>query len=291
MPRFYVRLYKDAGRGEDALVGAGVSYVPSGSVTVYRGTDPEPPSGTTMATVTLNYVQDNQEIVLTPRLYTIDMYRADPYDSETDEDDIVARAGSLTDLLSGNVVADLEFFAVNGSGLSDISLDVDDQEVSDGYLASAVVGFANGDKFTFETECTVESRFQAFLRDNFDKVFPATSSGNEEIPDHKTRNAAYIVGYQPGFAPGPDCRGEYAYAGVLGGEPLYRRIPGTNPYDADDEDVYWLWWDICASKWRISLVAGDVTFETHCWYRSDPITGEYSASGGYSGKPVVTEAD
>lgn len=48
-----------------------------------------------------------------------------------------------------------------------------------GYIASAYVGFGNGDKFTFETDCTVEHRFQTFLRDNFAKVFPSVSSGNE----------------------------------------------------------------------------------------------------------------
>jgi hypothetical protein len=90
----------------------------------------------------------------------------------------VARAGSLANLLTGSA-SDLPFFEVGGSGLRSASVDLAAVTVSGGYVASAIAGFANGDKFTFQTSATEDSRFQTFLRDNLGKVFPSVSSGNE----------------------------------------------------------------------------------------------------------------
>ena len=175
VPRYFVRVYRSSARGAEDLVAQGISYQPkpasSLSLTAASGF-------TTAGTVSLNYIQDNEEIVLTGVFHTIDAYRADPADSATTDADIVARAGSLANLLTGSA-SDMPFFEVGGSGLRSASVDLAAVTVSGGYVASAIAGFANGDKFTFQTSATEDSRFQTFLRDNFGKVFPSVSSGNE----------------------------------------------------------------------------------------------------------------
>jgi hypothetical protein len=173
VPIFFIRLYRSAGRDEADMVAQGVAYQPkpAGSVSISSAT-----GYTTAGTVSLNYIQDNQDIVLSGVFYTVDAYRMDPASASTD--DIVARAGKLSNLLTG-AASDLPFFEVNSSGLHGVSVDVAAVTVSGGYTASAYAGFANGDTFTFETSASGSGRFQTFLRDNFGKIFPATSSGNE----------------------------------------------------------------------------------------------------------------
>ena len=175
VPRYFIRVYRSSARSSNDLVAEGVSYQPKPASAVDLA-----PVGDflTTGTVSLNYIQDNEEIVLSGVFYTIDAYRADPDDADTTDDDIVARAGSVDNLLTGSA-SDLPFHELNGSGLTEGTVDLAAVTVSGGYVASAYVGFANGDKFTFATQCTVESKFQTFLRDNFGKVFPSVASSNE----------------------------------------------------------------------------------------------------------------
>jgi hypothetical protein len=177
VPRYFVRVYRSSARSSDDLVAEGVSYQPkpAGAVDL----DPVGDFLTTGA-VNLNYIQDNEEIVLSGVFYTIDAYRADPADTDTTDADIVARAGSVDNLLTGST-SDLPLVEVGGSGLRDASVDLAVVTVSGGYVASACVGFANGDKFTFGTSATDAGRFQTFLRDNFGNVFPSAASPGNEI--------------------------------------------------------------------------------------------------------------
>ena len=81
-----------------------------------------------------------------------------------------APTGSLTDLLGCGTLNDVPFYAVNGSGLTDATIDLNTVDFTDCYVATAVFGYATGDKFTFSTTCSEDGRFQTFLRNAFGKV-------------------------------------------------------------------------------------------------------------------------
>lgn len=49
---------------------------------------------------------------------------------------------------------------------------------NDGDVFSALVGYTQGDKFTFNTTVTEGGRFQTFLRNNFGKIFPSAQSSS-----------------------------------------------------------------------------------------------------------------
>jgi hypothetical protein len=183
VPRYFVRLYSAASRSEDDLVAEAVSYVPkvTGTEKLNLYVPGEESSSFDIGDVNLNYVQDNEAIELTVDFYTIDLYKADPDDEDTTENDIVGRAGSLADLLTGGET-DLTFYPVNGSGLPEVTVHVSD-DTFDIDVVSAVVGYAAGDKFTFTTSTEDDGRFQTFLRDTYNKVFPSADGTAVTIPD------------------------------------------------------------------------------------------------------------
>lgn len=168
--------------GSDYWVKSGAdlagSYSPQGSCTgTATVTDP---AFTTELTVDLQYVQDDEDITLAPAFATVAVYRADPDDPDTTESDIVARAGSTTDLLTESAT-DLAFYAVGGSSLESATVDLSAEDVSDGYVASAVLGYASGDQFIFETNTVDDGRFQTFVRENYNQLLP--SSPYPTIPE------------------------------------------------------------------------------------------------------------
>ena len=181
IPLYYVRIYRSSSRSDEDLVSEGFSY------TAYGTAYPTPPAGSDFETtgmVAISYIQDNENIIFEDNFGRVDMYRADPDDPDTTEDDIVARAGGeCPDNLLEDGVADLPFYEVNGSGLTDVTIDLAAVTVSTGYIAVASAGFTNDDKFTFSTTTDDDGRFQTFLRDNFGKTFPEASSGATEIDE------------------------------------------------------------------------------------------------------------
>jgi len=185
--RYFVRVYSSVNRTTANLYAEGISYVPT---TGTAGLDLYRPdadgSSDDVGDVTLNYIQDNENIVLSVSFYTIDMYKADPDGEDTTNDDIVARAGSYENLMT-SVEDTINFYPVNSSGLSDVSVTLsgtDDVEADD--VVSAVVGYAAGDKFTFYTSTEDNGRFQTFLRESYEKVFPSASTTNATISDDLT---------------------------------------------------------------------------------------------------------
>ncbi len=185
VPRYFVRVYRSASRAETDLYAEAVSYAPdTGSDTLDLYLPDGEGSSYDVGEVSLNYIQDNEDIVLTVNFYTIDMYKADPDDTDTTDDDIVARAGSYTNLLTeASPTEGLTFYAVNNSGLSDVTLDLSDADVSAGVVAGAVVGYAAGDTFTFATSTEDNGSFQTFLRDTFNAVFPAGTGTEVTVSD------------------------------------------------------------------------------------------------------------
>jgi hypothetical protein len=182
VPRYFVRVYRSESRSEDDLVSEGVSYDPTTTSLALN------PKGEfeTKGTVTLRYVEDNEEIIVSNVFDTIDMCRSNPNGGDFSEDDIVARAGSTATLCGSESYQSgaaevLTFYEVNASGLTSASIEVDlDVYVGDGYVASARAGFSDNDKFTFSScQTGVEGRFQTFLRDNFGKVFAGVESDPE----------------------------------------------------------------------------------------------------------------
>jgi len=177
VPRYFVRVYNSSSRSEDDLYAEGVSYAPkvTGTEKLDLFRPDQESSSYDVGDVNLNYVQDNEDIVLTVDFYTIDMYKADPDLDQTTDDDIVARAGSYANLLT-EAATGLAFYPVNNSGLSGATVDLSTDTVEAGDVVSAVVGYANGDKFTFSTTSDDAGRFQTFLRETYNTVFPGSSS-------------------------------------------------------------------------------------------------------------------
>lgn len=177
VPRYCVRVYRSDSRSEGDLVSQGVSYVPA-ATDMYLNAN----SALTFQTkgkVTLNYLQDNENIIVSGVFHTIDMWRADPNPSvgAPRASDIVARAGSTATLLEDVGQINMRFYEVNGSGLTNASVDLT-TAVSNEETFSAKVGFAKGDKFTFGVTVSDQGQFQTFLRDSFGKVLPSAASGN-----------------------------------------------------------------------------------------------------------------
>ena len=181
VPRYVARAYRSSARSEGDLVAEAISYEPS-TGSVDADLNRVGVSGN-IGSVGLNYIQDNAGIVVTPEFYTLDLFKADPDDSATGDDSIVARAGSLANLLTGSVQANLPLGAVNGSGLVDANVDLTADTVAAGDVVSVVVGYAKGDTFGFTSDWTDTGRFQTFLRDSFDRVFPAGTGSDVTFSD------------------------------------------------------------------------------------------------------------
>lgn len=177
LPGYCVRLYRSSSRAAGDLVSEGISLEPTHSSLALNSAGI---GAQTAGTVDLNYFTDDETITLTPGFCTVDLYRADPSAAGTTSSDVSARAGSRSNLLTGAATG-LEFFAVNGSGLTG-TLDLAAVNVGSTH-PSAVLGYAQGDMFTFRTTSDDAGRFQTFLREAFNTVFPSAVSGQETISD------------------------------------------------------------------------------------------------------------
>ena len=181
IPRYFVRAYSSSSRLEDDFVDEVVSPTPTASNLTF---------GSIVAQVDLAYVQDSSSINVIPKFGLTDMYKADPDDSETTEADIVARAGDI-DGYMGLGFSDHPFYAMNNSGLTDITMDASSDSM--GYPAlnpvvSACVGDADGDAFTVKTTSTDAALFQTFLRESFGKVLPTPEGSASETADDDWAN-------------------------------------------------------------------------------------------------------
>ena len=261
VPRYFVRLYCSSNRSAVDLAAEGAIFTPSGNVTLTAQG-----AFSTAGTVDLNYVQDDEAIQLVVDFYTIDMYRAEP-DPSKPEQDLVARAGTRTNLQSANFVNDLPFVAVNNSGLTGVSVDVTTANVGADYTVSACFGYAVGDKFTFRTTADDAGRFQTFFRENYNTAFRTNASPT--ISDTKARSLTAVSVTESAI------RGAYLEMGSHSSHPTFKHSSGD----------WWLWYDSGQGKFILSGAVGSTAGDY--WIGTANPEGEYAHSGG--GRAVLVE--
>lgn len=165
-PKYHVRLYRSADRGEEALRAHAATFDPNvyGSPIALAAANGSAIAGT----VTLTYAKDDSDVTLQLPYYLIHFY------ADSGRENLVARAGSLS---PGD---GLPIHEVGGSGLSG-TIDLDGiPAVSDIELA---VGYSAGDHFEFATHSLEEGTFQSFFRDNLGHALPAVTNGTETVSD------------------------------------------------------------------------------------------------------------